>query len=100
VFLELICKLKAPICELEFALSTKRVIGLIGTKESRPMIVDVEESTKTKENDAALDSGTNKTECVARHVLQRDQRNLSALVLRVEAAWCRYLWLIIDSGKG
>jgi len=41
VFLELIRKLKAPICELEFALSTKRVIGLIGTEESCPMIVEI-----------------------------------------------------------
>ena len=40
MFLDLIRKLKAPICELEFALSTKRVIGLIGTEESCPMIVD------------------------------------------------------------
>jgi len=41
VFLELIRKLKARICELEFALSTKRVIGLIGTEKSGPMIVEI-----------------------------------------------------------
>ena len=37
MFLELIRKLKARICELEFVLSTKRVIGLFGTEESCPM---------------------------------------------------------------
>jgi len=41
VFLELIHKLKASICELEFALSTKRVTCLIGTEESCPMIVEI-----------------------------------------------------------
>ena len=41
MFLELIRKLKARICELEFALSTKRVIDLIGTKKSCPMIVEI-----------------------------------------------------------
>jgi len=60
----------------------------------------VEGSTKTKENDAAQDSAAKKTECGARHVLQRDRRDLGALVLRVEAAWCGYLWSIIDSSKG
>ena len=40
-FATLIRKLKAPICELEFALSTKRVIGLIGTEKSCPMIVEI-----------------------------------------------------------
>ena len=56
--------------------------------------------TKTKENDAALDITAKKTECGARHVLQRDRRDLGALVLRVEAAWRSYLQLIIDSSKG
>ena len=41
MFVEIIRKLKASICELEFALSTKQVIGLIGTKESCPMIVEI-----------------------------------------------------------
>ena len=41
VFLESIRKLKAPICEFEFALSTKLVIALIGTEESCPMIVEI-----------------------------------------------------------
>jgi len=41
VFLELIHKLKARIHELEFSLSTKRVIGLIGTEKSCPMVVEM-----------------------------------------------------------
>ena len=41
MFLDLICKLKARIYELEFSLSTKRLIGLIGTEKSCPMIVDI-----------------------------------------------------------
>jgi len=41
VFLELIRKLKARIYELEFSLSTKRVIVLIGTEKSCPMIVEI-----------------------------------------------------------
>jgi len=41
VFLELIPKLKALICELEFSLNTKRVIGLIGTEKSCRMIVEI-----------------------------------------------------------
>jgi len=41
VFLELIRKLKARIYELEFCLSAKRVIGLIGTEKSCPMIVEI-----------------------------------------------------------
>ena len=41
MFLELIRKLKAPICDLEFALSIKRVIGLIWTEKSCPMIVEI-----------------------------------------------------------
>jgi len=41
VFLEFIRKLKAPICELEFALSTKRVFDLIEAEESCPMIVKI-----------------------------------------------------------
>jgi len=32
---------KAPICELEFVLSSKRVIGLIGTDKSCPTIVEI-----------------------------------------------------------
>jgi len=60
----------------------------------------VEGSTKSKENDATLDSAAKKIECGARHVLQRDRQDLGALVLRVESAWCSYLWSIIDSSKG
>jgi len=41
VFLGLIRKLKARIYELEFSLSTKRVISLIGTEISGPMIVEI-----------------------------------------------------------
>jgi len=41
VFLEWIRKLIARICELEFALDTKRVLGLIGTEKSCPMIVQI-----------------------------------------------------------
>ena len=41
VFLELIRKFKARICELEFSLSTKWVIGLIGTDKSCPLIVEI-----------------------------------------------------------
>ena len=41
MFLELIRKLKAPICELKFTLSTKRFVGLIGTEKSCPMIVEI-----------------------------------------------------------
>ena len=53
MFLELIRKLKAPICELEFALSTKRFIGLIGTEKFCPMIVEIksnsiDEQTQTR----------------------------------------------------
>jgi len=38
--------------------------------------------------------------CGARHVLQKDRRDFGALVLRVEAAWCSYLWSIIGGSKG
>jgi len=41
VFLDLIRKLKARIYELEFSLSTKGVIGLIGTEKSSTMIVEI-----------------------------------------------------------
>jgi len=49
VFLGLICKFKAPICDLEFALSTKRVIGLIGTEKSCPMIVEINSNSINRE---------------------------------------------------
>ena len=41
MFLELIRKLKARSYELELSLNTNRVIGLIGTEKSCPMIVEI-----------------------------------------------------------
>ena len=65
MFLELIRKLKAPICELEFALSTKRVIGLIGTEESCPMIVEINPTPLLSEFMAQVDDTI--VEAVCRH---------------------------------
>ena len=88
MFLELIRKLKAPICEFEFALSTKRVIGLIGTEESCPMIVEINSNSidgQTRPSIINLES--KKTT----RVEKRETEDIVSKLIRGDKTYCFYI---------